>query len=444
MKALFDRLHNRLGDFWFYSLMIFCACRVADVMNVFVGLWLVPKYVDPSELGAVMPLTQFANFLALPATIFATTFMKEVNTLATHGEYGKMKTLMRGVFIGVGAFLVLALVTSRLLMPYFLERIRVVEGALGILIITASFLGSTAPVYQNALQALKKFNTISLLGIIGAPVRLITMLIAMPFRPLSGYFVGQAATPAFNILASIFALRKELSVKAEPYWSKPIAKRLGYLFIGITAYQIFPMIAGLVEQTVLRQRLPELDSAAYYMVSRFSDISNFISGALLMIMFPYTAELAERGQDTSPLVVKSSIATAAAGILLALLFGLFGKHLLALLPHGREYANYNWALPWLIGLTTITGIQSFHVNTEVSAGRFGFLRWWIPLHLAYPLLLLGVTGYGYFKAVLPETAIDFLAHHNVSTLSTILWWMTGLAIAKTAGSALGMLKSRTI
>ena len=55
------KLHARLGDFWWYSLMLFCACRAADLLNAFVGLWLVPKYVDPSELGAVQPLTMFAT-----------------------------------------------------------------------------------------------------------------------------------------------------------------------------------------------------------------------------------------------------------------------------------------------------------------------------------------------------------------------------------------------
>jgi len=30
MKTLLDKLHARLGDFWWYSLMVFCAARVAD------------------------------------------------------------------------------------------------------------------------------------------------------------------------------------------------------------------------------------------------------------------------------------------------------------------------------------------------------------------------------------------------------------------------------
>ena len=38
MKDLLNRIHARLGDFWWYSLMLFVACRAADALNVFVGI----------------------------------------------------------------------------------------------------------------------------------------------------------------------------------------------------------------------------------------------------------------------------------------------------------------------------------------------------------------------------------------------------------------------
>ena len=229
IRATFTRLHARLGDFWWYSLMLFCACRAADVLNAFVGLWLVPKYVDPSELGAVMPLTQFANFLAIPVAAFANTFRNELTRLSIAKEFGKLKTLMRGVFAATAVFLFVAIVVARFTLPLFLERIRIVEGSLGLVIIATSFVGAVAPIYSNALQALKKFKAQSLLSIVGAPVRLIAMLIAMPFRAITGYFVGQAAVPVFTIGASVIALRKELSVKAEPYWTRETFKKFSAL-----------------------------------------------------------------------------------------------------------------------------------------------------------------------------------------------------------------------
>ena len=440
LRACAGRLRARLGDFWWYSLMLFCACRAADLLNVFVGLWLVPKYVGPAELGAVRPLTSFAEFLALPVTIFATTFMKEVTTLAARGEYGRMKSLMRGVFLGAGAFLVLAVAASRLLLPLFLERIRVVEGSLGFLILAAAFTGAVAPVYLNALQALKRFKAISVLNIVGAPVRLLAMAATMPFRALSGYFVGQAATPAFLIAASVYSLRRELAAPAEPYWTRPVFRRFAALFLCVAAYYGFGSLLSLVEQTVLRQRLPGVESAAYYMTSRFSEIAGFVACTLTAVIFPFSAGLANEGRPTRPLVVRSSLVMLAAGGALALVFAFAGRPVLALLPDGDAYAGYAWAIPWLVGVTTLTAIQTLHLTTEIAAGRFGFLKWWAPVHLVFAAGLLLTTGYGYFESLLPAAWSGFLAVHNFVSLKAMLWWFTATAAVKMAFVAAELLR----
>ena len=65
------------------------------------------------------------------------------------------------------------------------------------------------------------------------------MLITMPFRALSGYFIGQASVPVFSMAASVIALKKELSVKAEPYWEKETVKKFSKLFAAfLTIYLI--------------------------------------------------------------------------------------------------------------------------------------------------------------------------------------------------------------
>lgn len=61
MKDLLNRIHARVGDLWWYSAMIFLACRSGDAIQAFIGLWLVPKHV---------------------------------NTYATRGEYGKVKSFI--------------------------------------------------------------------------------------------------------------------------------------------------------------------------------------------------------------------------------------------------------------------------------------------------------------------------------------------------------------
>ena len=432
LRILLEKLHARLGDFWWYSLMLFCACRAADLLNAFVGLWLVPKYVDPSELGAVMPLTQFAGFLAVPVAAFANTFRNELTRLSIGKEFGKLKTLMRGVFIATAIFLFLAIIITRLVLPAFLERIRIVEGSLGIIIIATSFVGAVAPIYSNALQALKKFKEQSIISIIGAPIRLLAMLVAMPFRAISGYFVGQASCPTFNIVASVFALRKELSVKSEPYWTKDTFQKFIFLFAIFIASGIAGGFCSLVESTVLRQRLPDLDSAAYYMATRFSEIAGFLYSTLVFTIFPFTANLASQGKDIRPLFFKASSATMAFGTIVAIPFLFFGRTILSLLPNGNLYADYWWAIPWMIGISTLGSIFGLYNITKVSTNSFGYMKWVISIQALYAVLLLVITGHGYFCSIIPESWSKFLTAHNISSLDTMLWWMSTFAVLHVA------------
>ena len=444
MKEFLHRLHARVGDFWWYAAVIFVASKVADLLNAFVGLWLVPKYVDPTELGAVTPLANFANFLVLPIAVFANTFRNELTQLSVNKEYGKVKTLMRSAFLVAAIFLVLAIVVSRLMLPMFLERIRIVEGSLGYLILISSFVGVICPIFNNALQSLKKFNESALIGVIGAPIRLVTMLVFMPFRAISGYFVGQTATPAFNIVASVYCLRKELSVPAERYWSRAVIKRFAKLMAIFTTIAISGGIYVLVESTVLRQRLPDIDSAGYYMATRFSEISSFLTMSLVFTIFPFAADLAAKGRSAASLIYKSTLATFVFSALVALPFLFFGREILALLPHGELYSDYWWAIPWLIGMSCLSSFTAIYTTAEMSANRFQYLKWMVPLDLAYPVLLLLVTGYGYFTPYIPTWLNDFLTEHNIRALSTMLWWMTGINLIKAVLCLAAMSIKRTL
>ena len=141
----------------------FVAARCGDFINAFIGLWLVPKYVGMEELGAVLPLTGFAAFLALPVSAFSTAFMKHVNVLAVHEEWGRLKTMLRSVFLAAGTFLVFAFLVVQFVLPHVLERIRVEKGALGVVIVASALVGTVAPIYLNTLQVMKRFTSVSVI-----------------------------------------------------------------------------------------------------------------------------------------------------------------------------------------------------------------------------------------------------------------------------------------
>lgn len=381
------------------AVLLFVALRAGDLVSVAAGMWFVPKYVAPGDIGAVLPVTSFATFLSLPVFAFAMAVMKESACLAAKGERGKVKSLLCGVFVAAAAALVAALAAAAFAVPHFLEAMRVSDASIGFLVVAAAFLGCVAPVYTDALQSLKRFRALATVELGGAAVRFAVMLATMPFRALAGYFAGQAALPAFRMAGSVLALKRDLSCEAEPYWNRGSARRIFLAFLAVLAYQSFPMAASLVEQSVLRTSLPAADSAGYFMVSRFSDFLNCLTFPLLLVMFPFTATAAQRGEPTRPFVFKCSAVTLSAAALMAAAYALYGNGLLSLMPHGSDYAGYSRLMPWLVAITAFTACQVFYTNAEVSAGRFGFLWWLVPLHIVYPAILCLAVSVGLISSL---------------------------------------------
>lgn len=375
------------------ALLLFLALRAGDLVNVAAGLWFVPRYVLPEDIGAVLPVSSFATFLALPVFAFAMVMMRESACLYAAGERGKVKSLLRGMFAVFAALLVAFLALAAVVVPRFLGAMRVSDASVGVLAVSAAFLGCLAPVYTDALQALKRFAPLAAVELGGSIVRFLVMLAVMPVKALAGYFAGQVALPLFRIAGSVLALHRDLAVPPSPYWNAAAARRIFLAFLAVVAYQATPMAASLVEQTLLRTSLPFEISAGYYMVSRFADFLHYLTFPLMLVMFPYTAEAAQQSRSTRPFVLKCSAVAVAAAAVMSVAYSLCGRELLGLVPTGDCYAEYVRYMPWLVLITVLTTCQVFYTNAEVSAGRYGFLCWLVPLHLAYPALLhLAVKG----------------------------------------------------
>jgi hypothetical protein len=372
--------------------LLFAAMRAGDLVAVAAGMWFVPKYVSQTDIGALLPLTSFATFLSLPAFALAMTVMKEAAVLFAGGERGKLKTLLRGVFRSMAALSAATVAVAALAAPRFVRMMGLDGDAAGFLAVSAAFLGCVAPVWTDALQALKRFRALALVEVSGAAARFAAMAVTMPAKALAGFFAGQATLPAFRILASTLALRRDLQVAAEPFWNLAVMRRMGMDFLAILVYQGVPMAVSLLELSILRASLSPADSAGYYMVSRFSDFLHCLTLPMLLVMFPYTATAAMRGDSTRPYVLKCAGATLAAAGAMALAYAAFGKELLSLMPNGQDYAGYALFMPVLTLAAAMTSCQVFFTNAEVSAGRFRFLAWFLPLHLLYGSALCAAAG----------------------------------------------------
>ncbi len=419
---MFEKLHARVGDLWWHSAMIFIACRSGDVIQAFIGLWLVPKYVGPEELGAVLPLQYLSGLFAVPLSILAVVFSKFVNTYATHGEYGKVKSFIRDVIIAASIIFIFCIAGAYFIIPHFYDRMHISAGSLTILILAVGFTANLSQLFTNALQGLKQFKAMTIVNLISAPIRLITMLIAMPIRALSGYILGQATPPASTSIVAAFAIHRELrSTPIDTSWRRDIPDILRYLW-PVAIYTAFITLFSTISATVYRQRLPEIESAAYYLISRFAEIAGYMGLSMMVVLFPMASEAHEKGKEETKTLWHTIMATAAISVTLALFFSVTGSSIFNLTETWKTYLPYVNLLPWttlIVGAGTIIGAI---VSYEMACRRFELPLFIVAFNLVLTIILVSFTGWGFYRGILPAPLVDWMGTHNLASLTRLTWF----------------------
>ncbi|MBQ9431206.1 MAG: hypothetical protein IJU44_06605 [Kiritimatiellae bacterium] len=421
MKLL-DRVHARFGDFWWYSLCIFLALRLTDLVNAVIGLWLVPHYVPEAELGAVLPITHISTVFGLPISILVVTLTRYVNIYQTAGRPGKVKALLRCFWGAAAAAVVVGCAAAALLLPLFFERIRIVSGSLGVLIVASALLGTTAPVFTNALQGLKNFRAISFMNIFTAPIRLAVMLVTMPIRALSGYVLANVVAPLFQIVWSWFTLRNRVHSRdiSENFWREDGRSMIRYTFL-VALSLGFGTVATAVQTLIIRQRLPEIDSAAYYMISRFAEVASYGGVSLAMVMFPFASEANIQGRDSQRILRGMTFATLVFGGLCTVGLAVTGRWIFSSIPKWRPYIDFVPHMVLLSAVFTVTTMVNNFYSHESACSRFGFLWYSVPLYFAQSVVLVAFSGYTFFVGRLPDRVVEWMGSMHLNSLRNVLW-----------------------
>lgn len=436
-RSLVARLRARCGEFWWWTALIFVSCRAGDAINAFIGLWLVPRCVGSDELGAALPLMQACSAFGLPVAILVIPFSRWLTLYAAAGQIGKVKRLLWLVLGGVAAAFLLAILAARFVMPGLFERLRVEEGSLGLLIVGAGLVGPCSTAFTNALQGLKRFGALALANAVAAPARLVAMLAAMPFRALSGYVVGQAASPAVNVAISAAALRKDLGggVKSVPLGRGDVLAMVRYT-IPIAAYVTAGTLLSAWQTLLFRQRLPEVESAAFYVISRLAEVAAYAGISISLVAFPMAAEAGRDGADAMPLLRKMILGTLLPGFALTALFAVAGAPIMRLVPVWEPYGPYSGLLAAYSARVTLIAAVGVFASFQIAAARFGFMWYWLPLTIADTGVLVALTGYGAFEGVLPDAAVEWMRSLNAATLPFFVWWLVASGAAMAAAVAL--------
>ena len=420
--TLLGRVHAKLGDLWWYTALLFVAQRFGDAVNMVIGIWLVPKYVPMRELGAVLPLLSIVGIVGLPFAVVTTPLTRFLAIYSKSGELGKAKAMFRDAFVASAALLFVSFLIAAFALPFFFERLWIGKGSLGVLVIAVALTGTLATIVNAAVQGLGKFDAVVAINAISAPFRLVTFIVLLPFRPLSAYFVGQAAQPGVTIVGGLWACRSLLSrtVRAMPYLREDGRKILCYT-LPVLLWTIATTVAGNVDMMLIRHRLPEFESAGFYVVSRFSEVAAYFGSAFAFLLFPMASVCGSKDAKSLRLIRHAVLGCIVSGALVAGLLALGGERLLSLTSVWRPYIGFSDEMA-LLALNSTVGIAvTCLVSFEMAQDRFGFLWYLVPLFAVKALLLLSVSGCAFFGNLMPvgiRPVIDAVNPNRLSFLVT--------------------------
>jgi O-antigen/teichoic acid export membrane protein len=377
-----------MSPFVKHTIFLFLALRASDVVNLFAGMWFVPRYVSMQEIGSILPYTTFSTFLTLPIFAFAMAMMKELSRMSGLGQELQARSLLRGAFL-FGGLLVIGVVSvtvilSQKSLPFALA-------------VASAAFGCIAPIFTDALQGLKRFGKLALIEFGAAVSRFAAMIAIMPIYPLAGYFAGSVALPFVRMVSSMAEMRRYIFAKRVKFWTYSSVLKLVKESFVIYAYLGSALGVSLLEQHIIRSCLPYADSAGYYMVTRFSDILNLVSYPLLMVLFPYAAMDEAKNKSSLHMVIKCSAVVMTMAFLMSVVYAFSGEYILSILRGGQEYVKYSVFIVPLTFITACVSCQTFYTNAEVAAGRFTFLGWYIPIHLVYAVIIYIVSILGYLS-----------------------------------------------
>ena len=369
--------------FWRNTIGVFIALRVADLLNAITGLYVIPLHLPMEVLGAVLPLMQVGAVLAIPVSVFTLTFTRHLCAYAVAGDSVRTRGLLRDALVATLMTLCGALLLAALLMPWICSILRVPYSAAGYLAVGYGLLAAFTPMAWSALQALRRFGTLSIGTLIGAPIRLIAMILLLPLCGLSGYFIGQSLPPlillgaAWITLAPLLRQSRTAPLMAWRNDLKPMLRYAGFITLGVLA----AALQGAVITFVIRHRLSDDASGAYYLISRFAEIATYCGTTLATVLFPFAVEAHVRGLSSNRFHGGVTLCLLLLGGVLAacLYWGL--PPLLAHLPGPSPYLGYEGAAAYLTLITTLNAASTLHFTHTAARDRFTYLTFVLPLTL---------------------------------------------------------------
>ncbi|MBT3294524.1 MAG: hypothetical protein HN383_04580 [Verrucomicrobia bacterium] len=428
LEVLRGRVKAGIGLLWWYSALQFVFSKVENLVNLYVGAFLMVDLVSREDLGAVVPFRMIIAFAALPMGVLTRTAVKFINTFHVGEQRGRVKALLRDLAAVALVLSVLALVVLSVGQGFFQARMKFDDPLIYWVLVVTLILSLWMPVLRVAAQGLMRFRHMILSGVVRPIVYLILMLLLLKRFQLLGYLVALLGAACGVAVYLVWSIREYIGPGIEPAsygaeWGK--IRRYG---VNVGSVALLLGFAAIVEPWTIRNFATQMDSAGYYVAFMFGQTPLYLAAAFTPFLFPLISQQHERGEKTDHMLFQSVVAVLLIGAPLLIFFVSGGEWLLGLRVSWRQYMDYA-PLLWKVSIVSILQcVLGAFIAHENACSRFHYVKWFVPILIAEIALLYGLMGWHVFRPWVPGGVWDVVQGVVEYKLGFAVWMMVGTRV----------------
>jgi len=397
--------------------------KVENLVNLFVGAFLMVDLVGQDDLGAVVPFKMIIVFAALPMGVLTRTAVKFINAFHVGEQKGEVKALLRDLGAVAAVLSVLSVLVLWAGQEAFQARLKFEDPRIYWVMVATLVVSLWMPVLTVAAQGLMRFRHMILSSVVRPLVYLVLMLLLLKRFQLLGYLTALLGASCAVLLYLLWSIREYLGsgIKALSYgaeWGR--IRRYG---LNVGSVTLLVGFAAIIEPLTIRHFASRMDSAGYYVAFMFGQIPLYLSAAFTPFLFPLVSERFERGEKTDHMLIQSVIAMLMIGVPLLVFFLFGGRWLLGLRESWSQYVDYA-PLLWRISIVSILqSLLTAFIAHQNACNRFKHVKWFVAVLVVETVLLYCLMGWHVFQPWVPAGAWEAVQCVVEHKLRFAVWMM---------------------
>ncbi len=296
------------------------------IFNVFVG-----RSVGPTGFGEIATLLSYTAIVSLPLSIISTIVVQKISA-AEEDRYNITKSFENFFWIKIRRWWFL-LAISLIFIP-FVHRLTNLNEFSSYLLVPLMLLGVFSSFYQAAVQGLRLFTAISIIGVVATILKMLGPIVGIFFPyTLQIIILFLLVSLLFSYIAQKIIVQKEISshrIKVIVI-EKRIITLLTKRQFWITTLSVFAVtLFTNVDFVFVKKFLTGYEVGIYSAWMLLAKIVLYVVGPITSLSFIYFSSANNRAQQNKTLVI-SLFCLILLGIIMVTSYNLFGNFIITML-----------------------------------------------------------------------------------------------------------------